>query len=337
VVDGDFYGTGRLYPEGWRGKGVLVNHKMDNDRSVSAGVEARLPGSQSREATAEYDTEWMWQTEVPLMNAGSQSLPKISVVTPSFNQGQFIERTIRSVLLQSYPSLEYIIIDGGSTDNTVEIIRKYGQRLAYWVSESDRGQSHAINKGFSVATGQVLCWLNSDDFYLPNTLDIVGRLLAGGSDVYAIAGHCLKVYEDGHPSVLLEGHFQNRRRLLEFWKGYQMHQPAIFWRREVFQKIGLLDEDLHLIMDFDYWTRIAEHFAVITVNQTLACCCYHAEAKTGDDYAAYHRELNRYRYRYWGSMLSAQFWSLYASRLRHRSIASAQCWKQRVKSQLKSS
>lgn len=309
------------------------------DNGVNTETDAGLFGYQTRQAAVGYDTEWMWRTKTPAENTspvGNQSLPRISIVTPSFNQGKFIERTIRSVLLQNYPSLEYIIIDGGSTDNTIEIVRMYEQHLAFWVSEPDRGQSHAINKGFSIATGQVLCWLNSDDFYLPDTLSTVGRILGNGGNIYAIAGHCLKVYEDGSPPVLLEGQFQNRRRLLEFWKGYQMHQPAIFWRREVFEKVGLLDENLHLIMDFDYWARIAERFDITTVNQTLACCCYHAEAKTGDDYVAYHRDLNRYRYSYWGSILSPQFWFLYASRLRHRATASVQSWKRGVKSQLKS-
>jgi len=312
---------------------------MDNGWSVITKTEFPEPEGRSQRTAAEYDIEWMWQPGVHAINTSTSNpiLPKISVVTPSFNQGKFIERTIRSVLLQNYPSLEYIIIDGGSRDDTVEIIQKYEHRLAYWVSESDRGQSHAINKGFSVATGQVLCWLNSDDFYLPDTLNAVGRMLADGSNVYAIAGHCLKVYEDGQPPVLLEGQFQNRRRLLEFWKGYQMHQPAIFWRREVFEKVGMLNEDLHLIMDFDYWARIAEHFNITTLDRTLACCCYHAEAKTGDDYVAYHRDLRRYRYRYWGSLLSSQFWSLYASSFRYRATDSARHLKRRVKSRLKSS
>jgi len=298
-----------------------------------------LSESRPGQANGAHDTEWMWQTDLPRANtlrSAQSSFPKISVITPSFNQGKFIERTLRSVLLQNYPSLEYIVIDGGSTDNTIEVIRRYESHLAFWVSEPDRGQSHAINKGFSIATGQVLCWLNSDDFYLPDTLRTVGQMLADGGNVYAIAGHCLKVYDDGRPPVLLEGQFQTRRRLLEFWKGYQMHQPAIFWRREVFQKVGPLDERLHLIMDFDYWARITEHFDIATVDQTLACCCYHAQAKTGDDYAAYHNDLDRYRYRYWGSMVSPQFWSLYASRFKYRARVTARSWKQRVKSRLNS-
>ena len=301
-------------------------------------MEPVLVSNQSLRLPGEYLTDWMWQPQTAPQNilpADNQNLPKISVITPSFNQGKFIERTIRSVLLQNYPSLEYIVIDGGSTDNSVEVIKQYESGLTYWISEPDRGQSHAINKGFSMATGQVLCWLNSDDYYLPDSLNTVGRLLADGTDVYAVAGHCLKVYEDGHPPVLLEGQFHGRQRLLEFWKGYQMHQPAIFWRREVFEKVGWLNEDLHLIMDFDYWARIAEHFDFTTVNQTLACCCYHPEAKTGDEYVGYHRDLHRHRYRYWGSVLSPQFWSLFASRLKYRASLSASRWLGRLKAELK--
>jgi glycosyltransferase involved in cell wall biosynthesis len=244
-------------------------------------------------------------------------LPKISVITPSYNQARFIEQTIRSVLLQQYPNLEYIIIDGGSTDGSVEIIRKYETWLSYWVSEPDRGQSHAINKGFERAAGQVLCWLNSDDYYLPGALLAVGKLLADGAGSYAVAGHCLKVYRDGRPAVKLEGSYENRRRLLQFWKGYQMHQPAIFWRREVFERVGWLNEELHLIMDFDYWARISRHCDFVNIDRVLACCNFYAEAKTGDDYWQYHDDLKRYASRYWGSKLSLEFWYLRLSMLNH--------------------
>lgn len=265
---------------------------------------------------------WPWGADNngPLDQADILNLPKISVITPSYNQARFIEQTIRSVLLQRYPNLEYIIIDGGSSDGSREIIRKYEPWLAYWVSEPDRGQSHAINKGFERATGDVLCWLNSDDYYLPDALLTVGRTLAKGAGNYALTGHCFKVYQDGRPAVELEGRYENRRRLLQYWKGYEMHQPATFWRREVFEQVGWLDEELHLIMDFDYWARISRRFDFVNVARALVCCNYHAAAKTGDDYKQYHADLKKYASRYWGSKLSAEFWRLRLSMLNHFNI-----------------
>jgi len=257
---------------------------------------------------------WPWDAESSA--AAPAIAPRISVITPSFNQGRFIEQTIRSVLLQNYPNLEYIIIDGGSTDDSVEVIRKYEPWLAYWASEKDSGQSHAINKGFERATGDVLCWLNSDDYYPPGTLALVGELLANGSGRYALAGHCLKIFDDGREPVLLEGRYENRLRLFQFWFGYQMHQPAIFWRREVFEKVGYLDEQLHLIMDFDYWARISRYFDFVNVDRVLAYTNYHGEAKTGDDYAGYHADLYRLGPMLYGSPLSPGYWRYMFSRWR---------------------
>ena len=253
---------------------------------------------------------WPWTAEENEEGGDSGPWPRISVITPSFNQGDFLEMTIRSVLLQGYPDLEYIVIDGGSTDRSVSLIRKYEPWIDYWISERDRGQSHAINKGLERASGEILCWLNSDDYYLPGTLRTVGRWLARGTGHRAIAGHVLKVYTDGRPPVLLEGKYEGRRRLLQFWKGYQMHQAAIFWRREVTERIGLLDERLHLIMDFDYWARIAEHDDFANVDRVLAACHYHAAAKTGDAYESYYADLRRHAWRYWGSPWRAEFWGL---------------------------
>jgi glycosyltransferase involved in cell wall biosynthesis len=264
-------------------------------------------------------TGWPWQLDdlQPVEIGDASDLPRISVITPSYNQAKFIEQTIRSVLLQGYPNLEYIIIDGGSTDGSVDVIRKYEPWLAYWISEPDRGQSHAINKGFGRATGQVLCWLNSDDYLLPGTLAIVGRTLADDSGNYALLGHSMVIYEDGRPARRAEGRYENRRRLLAFWKGYQMHQPAIFWRREVSEEIGWIREDLHLIMDFDYWTRISKRFNFVNVDRLLACANYHAEAKTGDGYKQYHADLRRYGSGYWGSKLTLEFWRLWFSAFKH--------------------
>ena len=247
--------------------------------------------------------------------------PRVSVVTPSFNQGAFVEQTIRSVLLQGYPDLEYIVVDGGSTDASVGVIEKYGPHLAHWESGRDRGQSHAINKGFARATGGVMCWLNSDDFYLPGTLRAVAEAIDAGAD--AVVGHCLQVYTDGRPPHRGVGRFEGLERLLQFWKGYRMHQPSIFWRREVFERVGYLDESQHYIMDFDYWVRIARHYEFVNLDRDLSCATYHEEAKTGDGFARYQAELRRQAARYWPPPTTPAHWRLRASMFRHLTWAPA--------------
>ena len=239
--------------------------------------------------------------------------PKITVITPSYNQAQFLENTILSVLNQGYPDLEYIIVDGGSTDGSIEIIRKYADRLAYWVSEKDNGQSHAINKGFRKATGDILCWLNSDDYFLPGTLHFIAEQLSPNTDSYALVGHLIVIYTDGRPDRLFRGCYTNHQALLRYWDSYDMHQAAIFWRREVYEKVGLLDENLHYTMDYDYWVRISKHFAFKSVDRTLACANFHPAAKTGDGYVRYEKDLRKYAPRYWGTPLTLNFWILQAS------------------------
>jgi glycosyltransferase involved in cell wall biosynthesis len=268
---------------------------------------------------------WPWTVEAePIPAAASgQSWPRITVVTPSFNQGQFLEQTIRSVLLQGYPNLEYIVIDGGSTDESVEIIKKYESHLAYWVSERDRGQSHAINKGFERASGEIMCWLNSDDFYLPSTLRTVAENLSDDTGAFAVVGHCVQVYEDGRPPYHGEGQFEGIERLLKFWKGYQMHQPSIFWRREVFEKVGYLDESQHYIMDFDYWVRMARHFEFKNINRELSCATYHSNAKTADDFVRYKRELRQHATEYWPSPFTLTYWKLRSSLAKHDCLSLA--------------
>jgi glycosyltransferase involved in cell wall biosynthesis len=265
-------------------------------------------------------TGWPWTAELttelpPLLNG--KPWPRISVVTPSYNQGDFLEQTIRSVLMQGYPNLEYFVIDGGSSDHSVDIIKKYSSDLTYWVSEPDRGQSHAINKGFEKSTGEIMCWLNSDDYYLPNTLKTVAENLASGTGNYALVGHCMQVFTDGRASVSHEGKFENLPRLLEFWKGYHMHQPAIFWRREVFDKVGFLDEKQHYIMDFDYWVRMARHFDFKNVDSHLACFTYHDKAKTGDGFIRYSRELRKHASSFWPSRFDPSHWRLKFSMINH--------------------
>lgn len=263
---------------------------------------------------------WPWYVTSVCPPHDGIELPKITVVTPSFNQGGYLEQTIRSVLLQGYPNLEYLIIDGGSQDNSVEIIRKYAPWLADWVSEPDRGQSHAINKGFARATGEIMCWLNSDDYFAPDTLWTVAELLAAATGNVALVGHAVVVFCDGRAPVLVKGRYENRLRMLKFWKGYQMHQASIFWRREAFEKVGLLREDLHLIMDFDYWARLAEHFSFTNVDQVLSYCTWHPAAKTSDNCVKAQQDMWDHRFSYWGPIWKPDFWEMQASAIKYRTI-----------------
>lgn len=263
---------------------------------------------------------WPWFVTSTLTAKNKTELPKITVVTPSFNQGAYLEQTIRSVLLQDYPNLEYLIIDGGSQDNSVEIIQKYEPWLAYWVSEPDRGQSHAINKGFARATGEIMCWLNSDDYFTPDTLQTVAKLLSASTGNVALVGHAVVVFSDGRAPVLVKGRYENRLRMLKFWKGYQMHQASIFWRREAFEKVGFLREDLHLIMDFDYWARLAKHFSFTNVDQVLSYCTWHPAAKTSDNCVGAQQDMWERRFSYWGPIWKPDFWEMQASAIKYRTL-----------------
>lgn len=179
--------------------------------------------------------------------------PQISIVTPSYNQGQFLEETIRSVLLQGYPNLEYIIMDGGSTDSSVDIIRKYEPWITYWESNPDRGQSHAINKGFARSTGVIMAWLNSDDVYARGALRLVAEQLAGQNEALLIGSSIITDAPD-----TLSGKLDTRK---PDWPDMMYNvktfpQPSVFWAADVWHSVGGLDEGLHLLMDYDLWLRM---------------------------------------------------------------------------------
>lgn len=186
--------------------------------------------------------------------------PRISIVTPSYNQGQFIEQTIRSVLLQNYPNLEYIIIDGGSTDNTVETIEKYEQYITYWVSEPDRGQSHAINKGFARCTGEIMAWLNSDDLYLPSALKTIARIFSERPNIDLVTGAGISYQEETKEAIPIRacgtGIYPTTALMLAQHGCIAQH--STFWRRSTWQQLGSIREDLHYAMDQEFFLRCCD-------------------------------------------------------------------------------
>lgn len=211
------------------------------------------------------------------------SWPKISIVTPSYNQGQFLERTILSVLNQNYPNLEYIIIDGGSTDKSVEIIKKYEKFLAYWTSEKDNGQADAIRKGFDRSTGEILAYLNSDDVYLPETLTRVAKAFQSNSEIKIVYGNEYLIDQAGQITGerRLTGYIPFVSKLGFLYGGFRIYQPASFWTRELYFAVGGIDTVFCHCMDDDLFTRFALAQAKWKfVRQCLAGFRIHQVSKT---------------------------------------------------------
>lgn len=231
---------------------------------------------------------WVWNEEkakFPATMPNGQAWPKISIVTPSYNQGKYIEETIRSVIMQGYPNLEYFVIDGGSTDNSVDIIKKYENDLAYWVSEKDNGQTHAINKGLAKATGDIVAYINSDDLYMPYTFKLVAELFAQ-HNLHWLTGIQSRLVAENVISPKRDAVKLFSRELYQ--KGYHVgslfgwnQQCSTFWSADLFNKVGRkFDESFNHAMDIDMWIRMSKHAELVSVEAMLALMRLHADQKS---------------------------------------------------------
>lgn len=216
--------------------------------------------------------------------------PLVTIVTPSYNQSRYLEQTIRSVLDQDYPSLEYFIIDGGSTDSSVDIICRYEKQLSGWVSEKDRGQADAINKGFQRASGEFIAWLNSDDIYQPGAIRKAIEAFQQHPEAGLVYGDVLSIDENSQSFNLQTFKLYTLADLMAF---NIISQPAVFMRRSVLEQAGYLDLDYHLLLDHHLWLRMAALAPLVYLPETLAAARYHAEAKNMARTADFGREAFR--------------------------------------------
>ena len=206
------------------------------------------------------------------------NLPLVSIITPSYNQVQFLEKTIESVLAQDYPNLEYIIVDGDSTDGSKELIQRYEKEITAWISEPDQGQSEAINKGFELANGEIFAWLNSDDQYYPWAIEQAVDYLLKSSEVGMVYGDTDIIDENGQVIGMFNAQQTNYQRLLR--GGVYIPQPAAFWYSDLYRKVGALDTSYYFAMDYDLWVRFAKNAEIRYIPQLWSSFRIHGHGKT---------------------------------------------------------
>ncbi len=252
------------------------------------------------------------------------NLPLVSIITPSFNQAQYLEATIQSVLGQDYPRIEYIIVDGGSTDGSVDVIKKYEGRLAGWVSEQDKGQTDAINKGFNRANGGILAWLNSDDTYNPGAVSAAVKFLMDNPEIAMVYADCDFINEQGGVIGKFNSAQTDHHRLRE---GYvHIPQQTMFFRAKYWKELGPLDPSFYFAMDYDLWTRISSRAPIKYLRgQTWANFRIHNFGKTSSADDRCWPEMLRVHYRDGGG-----FFSVIVAKYYLRKIIGP-LWKWRIK------
>ena len=237
-------------------------------------------------------TGWPWteaSTPLPANLPNGSPWPRISVVTPSYNQGQFLEETLRSILLQGYPNLEYIVIDGGSRDESVEIIQRYAPYLSHWVSEPDRGQSHALNKGIEQATGQFFTFVNSDDCLTANALARVADYFIRYPATAFLSGGVVQVDHNGKLLREISGFPAFTWEDLVMTRTY-LPQLGTFWRTENFEVVGKFRQDLHFFFDQEFFIRMLMNYSMTTIDGVFAIARFHSAAKSYSSNLSYSRE-----------------------------------------------
>ncbi len=235
-----------------------------------------------------HKTGWPWTEQsapLPATMTNRTEWPRITIITPSYNQGKFLEETIRSVLLQGYPNLEYLVIDGASDDNSVDIIKKYEPWLSYWESQTDDGQCHAINKGWKLAKPGVWAWINSDDIYNPGTFFKAISALKNGTQAPLVHATVDFIDED---SRVVENMKYNTYPLpegidkMKFWINWPIPQPTVFFDSMLVETYGYLDQRFHYSLDYEWLIRVSRKETFKYIDENWATYRIHADSKTGD-------------------------------------------------------
>lgn len=217
-------------------------------------------------------------------------LPLVSIITPSFNQAQYLEQTITSVLSQDYPTIEYLVVDGNSTDGSQTIIKKYEKEISWWISEPDSGQAEAINKGLKRAKGQIVAWLNSDDYYLPGAVAKVEAAFRKQPSSSIIYGDVLALSSKG---VQINRLHYSQWKLVDLMKFKIIGQPSVFIRREVLDQTGFMDESFHYLLDLQLWLRLAYQAPIQYLPETLSAAHFHKQSKNVAKAGAFGEEAYR--------------------------------------------